>query len=264
MKNKSVLFPVYLLLPLVGLGIMALACSSSDSNADDDQSGTELNAAFTAFDEDNTDIYISGNKVIIETNGRPNHTSPYWSSVARGSSTNHPLYVAPTVTTINDMAPGDIDDFNGSYTLSVPVNPQLANSPTATSLGPIGIAVSGAMLYNDKEGPNVPIDNALVSLDYTAAHTGPMSYHYHLEPHAWSTDDDSLIGIIADGFFIYGRKCASTGNYPTNLDASGGHTSTTQYSDTEVYHYHIQNELYLNQYYIIFPGSYQGTLNSIF
>ena len=27
------------------------------------------------------------------------------------------------------------------------------------------------------------------------------SYHYHLEPKAWSEDDDALIGIISDGFF---------------------------------------------------------------
>ena len=64
-----------------------------------------------------------------------------------------------------------------------------------------------------------------------------------------SNSDDALIGIIADGFFIYGRKCNSTNDYPTDLDASGGHTSITQHSQgASEYHYHIQNELYLNQY----------------
>ena len=29
------------------------------------------------------------------------------------------------------------------------------------------------------------------------------------------------------------------------------------------YHYHIQNELYLSRYYILFPGDYQGTPNAI-
>ena len=85
--------------------------------------------------------------------------------------------------------------------------------------------------------PNVPLDNAVVSLDYTAAHTGPQSYHYHLEPKAWSDDDDELIGIIADGFFLYGRKCHSTGTYPTDLDESGGHTSVTQHNGEGEYHY---------------------------
>lgn len=157
------------------------------------------------------------------------------------------------------MAPGNIDDFNGSYTLRIPANPEKAANTSSTGLGAIGFAVSGSVIYNDEEGPNVPLDGAVGSLDYTGAHTGPQSYHYHLEPHAWSNDDDKLIGIISDGFFLYGRKCNLTGTYPTDLDASGGHTHITQHGSEEEYHYHIQNELYLNQYYILFPGDYQGT-----
>lgn len=215
-----------------------------------------LHEAFAEFDADKFDIYIDGDEVVLETSGLPNHTSPYW-------STGHALYVAPTVTTTAQMAPGNIDNFNGSYTLNVPINPEKASSSSATGLGAIGFAVSGSVIYNDEEGPNVPLDNAAPSLDYTGAHTGPQSYHYHLEPKAWSNDDDVLIGIISDGFFLYGRKCHSTGTYPNDLDASGGHTSTTQHNSEEEYHYHIQNELYLNEYYILFPGDYQGTPNAI-
>ena len=123
--------------------------------------------------------------------------------------------------------------------------------------------MSGAVIYNDEEGPNVPLDGAIGSLDYTGAHTGPQSYHYHLEPKAWSEDDDALIGIMADGFFLYGRRCSSTGEYPTDLDASGGHTHQTQHSTGSEYHYHIQNELYLNTFYILFPGDYQGSPSNI-
>jgi hypothetical protein len=223
---------------------------------DTDAGGASLHAAFSDFDSDNFTIYLDGNEVVIETNGLPNHTSPYWSDT-------HPLYSAPTATTTNDMAPGNIDQFNGSYTLRVPVSPTLASSTSSTGLGAIGFAVSGSVIYNDEEGPNVPLDNAVVSLDYNGAHTGPQSYHYHLEPKAWSDDDENLIGIISDGFFLYGRKCNSTGDYPTDLDASGGHTSTTQHTSTGEYHYHIQNELFLNEYYILFPDDYQGTPNTI-
>ncbi|MEM7660559.1 MAG: YHYH protein, partial [Bacteroidota bacterium] len=119
------------------------------------------------------------------------------------------------------------------------------------------------MIYNDEEGPNVPLDDAVPSLDYTAAHTGPQSYHYHLEPKAWSDNDTQLIGMISDGFFLYGRTCFSTGDSPTDLDESGGHISTTQHSDEPEYHYHIENERYLNAYYLLFPGNYQGTPNAI-
>ncbi len=241
----------------------------SNNSDTDDSANAEitLHSAFDDFDKENFTIYLDGSDVVLETNGHPNHTSPYWSSVnGRGRATvtsNHPLFVEPTVTSYDQMAPGFIDDFDGFFTLRVSANPSKASRSSSTGLGPIGMAISGAVIYNDQEGPNVPIDNAISSLDYTGAHTGPQSYHYHIEPIAWSLNDDKLIGIIADGFFLYGRKCNSTGNYPNDLDASGGHISTTQHSNTAEYHYHIQNELYLNQYYILFPGDYQGTPNAV-
>ncbi len=236
-----------------------------------------LHAAFAEFDTDAFSIVLDGDEVVIESNGLPNHTSPYWSNTTARSAVdpmgntlttpaaavNHPLFSEPTSTSHEQMAPGNIDDFSGSFSLTIPASPELASSSSATGLGPIGMAVSGSMIYNDEEGPNIPLDGAVGSLDYNGAHTGPQSYHYHLEPIAFSDDDDKLVAIMADGFFMYGRKCNSTGTYPTDLDESGGHTSTTQHATGEEYHYHIQNDLYLGQYYIIFPGDYQGTPNGI-
>lgn len=236
------------------------ATSTSTDVATDSSTTTSadvyLHDAFAEFDQTNVTAVLDGDNVTIETNGLPNHTSPYWSS-------DHELFIEPYVTSYEEMAPGNIDEFNGMYTLTVPAVPEKATSTSATSLGAIGIAVSGSVIYNDEEGPNVPLDNAVGSLDYNGAHTGPQSYHYHLEPIAFSEDDSNLIGIIADGFFLYGRKCNSTGTYPTDLDESGGHTAVTQHSIDAEYHYHIQNELYLNNYYILFPGDYQGTANAI-
>ena len=271
----------HLLFPLSCLVLGAVLSCSACSNDDDGTTvgGGEtatLHPAFAEFDSDNFTITLDDDEVVIESNGLPNHTSPYWSNTTARSAIdpmgntlttpaaaeNHPLFVEPTVTSYQQMAPGNIDDFNGFYTLRVPVDPSLASSTSATGLGPIGIAVSGAMIYNDEEGPNVPLDNAVGSLDYTAAHTGPQSYHYHLEPKAWSDDDGALIGIISDGFFLYGRRDFD-GSYPLDLDASGGHFGPTPHNPDGEYHYHIQNETYLGQYYILFPGDYQGTPNNI-
>ncbi|MEM9833204.1 MAG: YHYH protein [Bacteroidota bacterium] len=263
------------LLFLLGLASFFLACNDDEVSGGDPENA-ELHPAFAEFDSDNFSIYLDDDEVVIESNGLPNHTSPYWSNTTprtaidpRGnelttpaSAEDHPLFVEPTVTSYEFMAPGNIDDFNGAYTLRVPANPELASSSSATGLGPIGIAVSGSMIYNDQEGPNVPLNNAVPSLDYTAAHTGPQSYHYHLEPKAWSDDDDKLIGIMADGFFIYGRRNFD-GTYPTDLDESGGHFGPTPHNPDGEYHYHIQNELFLNQYYLLFPGNYQGTPHGI-
>lgn len=260
--------------------VLAIALSCSACNDDDGSTGGEtatLHPAFAEFDSDNFTITLDDDEVVIESNGLPNHTSPYWSNTTArtaidpmgntlttpAAAENHPLFVDPTVTSFEQMAPGNIDDFNGSYTLRVPASPSLASSSSSTGLGPIGMAVSGSMIYNDEEGPNIPLDGAVGSLDFTAAHTGPQSYHYHLEPKAWSDDDDELIGIMSDGFFLYGRQCRSVGTYPMDLDASGGHSSTTQHATENEYHYHIQNETYLGQYYILFPGDYQGTPNNI-
>ena len=266
---------------ILAIGVIFVSCSDDDAATTStttagDVTAATLHNAFSEFNAANTTITLNGTNVTIQTNGLPDHTSPYWSNtVSRSlvgpqgvtfttvSNADHPLWVEPTVTSYDQMAPGNIDDFNGSYSLTVSANPQLASSSTATGLGAIGISISGSVIYNDEEGPNVPLDNAVGSLDYTAAHTGPQSYHYHLEPKAWSNNDEALIGIIADGFFLYGRKCNATGTYPTDLDASGGHTSTTQHTTTAEYHYHIQNELYLNAYYILFPGDYQGTPSNI-
>ena len=242
----------------------------------DDDPEVTLSAAFSEFDSDNVSVMLEGDQVIIESNGMPNHTSPYWSNTTERTITgpqgqtmttpaaaeDHPLFVAPTATSFDQMAPGNIDDFNGSYSLTIPANPEKAASSSATGLGPIGIAVSGGMIYNDQEGPNIPLDEAAVSLDYNGAHTGPQSYHYHLEPIAWSEDDSNLIGVMSDGFFLYGRRDLDD-TYPSDLDASGGHTGPTPHNSEGEYHYHIQNELYFNQYYILFPGDYQGTPNAI-
>ncbi|CAM3516414.1 YHYH protein [Flavobacterium gelidilacus] len=276
LRNKKTI--VTSLAALAITTLLLISCNSNDdSDSSDDGTTGVLHAAYAEFDANNVSAMISGSNVVIQTNGRPNHTSPYWSNTTtrtldgittQGSATNHALFIDPSLETVattsfSQMAPGNIDNFNGSYSLTVKASPTKASSSSATGLGAIGISVSGAVIYNDEEGPNVPLNSAVGSLDYNGAHTGPQSYHYHLEPKSWSNDDNKLIGVIADGFFLYGRKCNSTGTYPTDLDASGGHTSTTQHSTTAEYHYHIQNELYLNQYYILFPGNYQGTASSI-
>ena len=253
---KTQFIKISILLPM--LFFVLVACSSEAEIEEETLTVTSLHSAFAEFDTDETTIYLSGADVVIETTGLPNHTTPYWSE-------SHALYVAPTVTSTGQMTPTRIDTSNrdNSSSVTVSTSPDLASATTATALGAIGVAVSGAYLYNDQEG-NGALDAAVGSLDYSGAHIGPTDYHYHLEPLAFSDDDDKLNGIISDGFFIYGRKCNSTGTYPMNLDASGGHMSLTQHTDIAEYHYHIINELYATTgRYIIFVGPYQGTPNAI-
>lgn len=220
-----------------------------------------LHDAYLWFDG-NVTVALDGFEVVIEATGRPDHTSPYWDP---GNASG--LYVAPdpAITDASRMSPGFIEEYNNLFTLRVPTSPGLATSSSSTSLGPVGLAVSGAPIFNDQEGPNVELALGVISgFDRNGAHTGPSTYHYHLEPQAITNDDSELVGVIADGFFLYGRKCFSTGDYPDDLDISGGHFGQTQHSNgVDEYHYHIKNELYLSAYYLLFPEDYQGTPNSI-
>ncbi|MDF9799315.1 hypothetical protein OKW21_004578 [Catalinimonas alkaloidigena] len=240
------------ILPIMIVAMLVSVNGCKEEATPENEVVKELHAAFAEFDTENTDIYLDGPDVVIETNGLPNHKTVYW-------GVGHELYQEePDV----QLTPSIIPNFNGAASLTVSANPQKASSTTSTSLGAIGIAISGAYIFNDQEG-NGALDQASVSLDFTGAHIGPGQYHYHLEPKAWTNDDENLVGIMADGFFLYGRKCYSTGDRPTDLDESGGHTSITQHTNEEEYHYHIENELYLNQYYLLFAGKYQGTPSRI-
>ena len=237
-------------------------------NTDTDDAGSSTSEGSTpvsAFDDFNPDavtISFDGDEITIETNALPNHTSPYWDEA-------NILYIDPVVANEAQMSPGTINE--GSYTVTLPASPEKASSTSATGLGAIGIAVTGVPIFNDEEGPNIALsENVASGFDYAGGHNGPTGYHYHLESAdvtentVLSHDDESLVGILQDGFLIYGRKCNSTGDHPTDLDASGGHNSSTQHSDgDEFYHYHIINEFYVGSYIILFGVDLQGTPNTI-
>ncbi|WP_232368905.1 YHYH protein [Alteromonas sp. BL110] len=243
--------------------------TGTDSTADAcDNPATTLPAIFLEFNASpNVTAVLSsdGCTVTVEANGKPNHTSSYWDS---GNESG--LYVEPEDADLFDQqrSPGDIEDYINLFQLTVPVNPELADSSSATPLGAIGIATSGAPIFNDSEGNGDVSLGVIQGFDRNGAHTGPQTYHYHLEPKAITYDDDSLVGIMSDGFFIYGRRCYSSADYPTDLDASNGHEGITQFTDPAnedgEYHYHVSAEQYLNgDYYLIFPGDFQGTPNGV-
>jgi len=230
-------------------GIIDDMTNNEDSDDESEEVITELHAAYAAFNTDAVTIYVDGSEVVIETTGLPNHETVYW---GEGNS----LYKEePDV----DKTPSIMSSNNNATTIRVDATPNLSGNTVATDFNTIGIAVSGSSIFNDQEGGG-PLDAAAASLDWTGAHIGPGVYHYHLEPKAFSDDDENLVGVLLDGVFLYGRKCNSTGDYPTDLDASGGHTSATQYTDgEEEYHYHIINEVYSTTgSYLAFAGPYQG------
>ncbi|NER16703.1 YHYH protein [Spongiivirga citrea] len=255
-------YPKFLIaFPLVTF-LLITSCKNDDDSVDQPDQPTPVSTPLSAFDEFNPDavtISFDGDEITIESNGLPNHTSPYWEET-------NPLYIEPVVAT--RMTPGGIG--SRSIIVTVPAAPAIASSSTATGLGPIGISVTGVPIFNDQEGDNRPIEEMIVeTFDYAGAHVGPSGYHYHTESAdvpentVLSHDDEKLIGIMADGFLLYGRR-EMDGSYPTDLDESGGHYGATQHSEgEEFYHYHIINEFYLGTIIALFAVDLQGTPNNI-
>ena len=242
---------------LLLLLIAIIACSSDSDDitdeqmtTEDDVAVTELHPAFAEFNTDATDIYLSdgGTTVTIETTGLPDHETVYWGE-------GNTLYrEEPDVA----LTPSIMSSNNNAITITVDASPDLSGNSEATNLGTIGIAVSGSSIFNDQEGGG-PLDAAAASLDWTGGHIGPGVYHYHLEPKAFSNDDDNLVGILLDGVFLYGRRDYPSNEYPTDLDESGGHFGPTPHNPDGEYHYHIINELYSTTgSYIAFSGPFQG------
>lgn len=247
--------PIILLTSLFFISV--IACSSDGDDIaddqianDDDLAVTELHAAFAEFNTEATEIYLSdgGTTVTIETTGLPNHETVYWGEESH-------LYIEePDVR----LTPSIISSNNNATTISVDAVPDLDGATISTQLGTVGIAVSGSSLFNDQEGGGT-LDQAAGSLDWTGAHIGPGVYHYHLEPKAFTNDDDNLVGILLDGVFLYGRRDYPSNEYPTDLDESGGHFGPTPHNPDGEYHYHIINEVYSTTgSYIAFAGPYQG------
>lgn len=237
----------------------------ADNTDTDDAGGSSGSAtpvsAFDDFNPDAVTVSFDGNEITIESNGLPHHTSPYW-------ATSNSLYIDPVIANANQMSPGAITE--GSYIVTVPASPTKALSTSATGLGAIGISITGAPIFNGEEGPNISLsENVASGFDYAGGHMGPTGYHYHLEAAGVSEntllshDDENLVGIMSDGFLIYGRR-EMDGSYPTDLDESGGHYGVTPHSSgAEVYHYHIINEIYVGSYILLFGVDFQGTPNTI-
>ena len=113
--------------------------------------------------------------------------------------------------------------------------------------------------------PGDDIFDEEATFDKCDGHPDPSStYHYHTEPSTISNADDNFIGVMRDGFPIYGRNDHSTGTTVTGLDSAGGKTGTTVDSpSTAVYHYHVNLQSNgTKSAYFISAGYYKGTPGS--
>jgi len=150
-----------------------------------------------------------------------------------------------------------------SYVIQFPQAPDMASQPMSVAI--VGLAVNGVPIFGNFAAPGDDIYQEAKTFDRCGGHPQMSgSYHYHAEPHAISNDDDNFIGVMRDGYPIYGRK-DSDGTYPT-VDAFGGHTGFTIDSpDVAVYHYHVNEQTSTNaqsagqKQWFLTTGTFRGT-----
>jgi hypothetical protein len=125
--------------------------------------------------------------------------------------------------------------------------------------------VNGVAIFGNFAAPGDDIFTEAETFDRCAGHPQQAGqYHYHSEPYAISYDDDRFVGVLADGYPVYGRRDVD-GSIP-EVDEDGGHMGTTPDSpDTAVYHYHVHEETSATpgtagqKQWFITTGQYHGT-----
>jgi YHYH protein len=197
----------------------------------------------------NVKISYSGNNFTFVSNGIPNHSRPAEYVLPNGR------VMIPTATTAYVGAdPTQAQNYN----FTIPLNPTKSAKPTSTSLGPIGVMISGASLFNPYEGDGKSIamlDNFTLKnkkgedvgfLDSCNGHPTPMmgTYHYHALPKCITQVVDKvngpshIIGVAFDGFPIYGDRAMDGSKIEaTQLDACNGIASATPEFPQGIYHY---------------------------
>jgi YHYH protein len=193
--------------------------------------------------------YADSNFTFV-SDGIPNHARPAEYVLpkpdTRGALNATTAYVGADPTTAQD------------YNFTIPLNPTKSAKSTPSNGGPIGVMISGAVLFNPYEGDGksvATLDNFTMKnskgqdigfLDSCNGHPTPRmhDYHYHALPTCITQVVDKpegpshLIGVAFDGFPIYGDRAIDGSKITTTqLDTCNGITSATPEFPNGIYHY---------------------------
>ncbi|TGM85168.1 YHYH protein [Leptospira bouyouniensis] len=182
---------------------------------------------------------VSGSNYVFRAQNIPNNKSYYFGS-------NSPMYE----TLAAGKTPAGTNQISSQCLVySIPSNPaEKSGSKTGTQSGyvSVGITVNGLAIFNNAAAPGDVLASEVSTFDKFNGHpqnTGV--YHHHSQPLNVSNDNANLIGILLDGFPVYGRDCrtfAGVTSTPGDLDSNHGHTTTTTHFSSAIYHYHYAND----------------------
>lgn len=246
---------------LLFMSVFFSFCSSSATISDDDVdvitdptvTTYDITPILTYYDNIDAVTYaVNGNTVTFTSKGIPNHTSPYW-------DTSHSLYEAYNGSNPDwRQNPNSIGEQNLTFTITL--NPKEATNKSATPMGPIGLARNGVVFFNQYAAGGADLTNEINSFDQWLGHPAGTLYHYHIEPTYLTTQfsKSAFVGLLADGFPVYGPEENGATITSADLDDYHGHTSATADFPNGIYHYHITADApYLN------GNGFFGTAGSI-
>jgi YHYH protein len=292
MKRNRYSVSLLILLPAAALALSLSACSSSPSNSTEG-SATDAGVSTEAVVETTLVVETAAASEALvastpassasgETDVTAGVKAAKWSNnvkISFGPSTftfasdGLPSHELPDQFLIPDGQPTDPNtkfvpqdtktNLKGSaVSTEIPLKPVYSETVTKTSLGQIGVMISGAQLFNDYEDPQLSVvaidDNKRVTpvggaafLDSCNGH--PLmdwtSYHYHGVPYCITDAIDvagehsRILGFVKDGFPVYGpQNTDGTKLKNADLDECSGHVGPTPEFPNGMYHYHLTDD----------------------
>ncbi|MEC9283824.1 MAG: YHYH protein [Bdellovibrionota bacterium] len=192
-------------------------------------------------------LTVSGTDVIISSDGQPDYKSNYFDS-----SSNCYEDFSADGRSANQNSIGE-----QNIVMTVPMSPSTTTA-NAMSLGIVGVALNGVAIFSNSASPPDDIYDEVATFDKCEGHPAGTTYHYHIEAPSITNSDYAFLGVMRDGFPVYGRLDEDSST--PSLDSEGGHTGTTPDSSSSSYHYHVNLQTSgSDSAYFITSGYYAGT-----
>lgn len=185
---------------------------------------------------------VSGNNYVFRSQNIPNTKSYYF-------GTNSPMYEALAA----GKTPAGTNQIQSQCLVyTIPKNPtEKLTNKTGTQSGyvSVGITVNGLAIFNNAAAPGDVLASEVATFDQYNGHPQNSGvYHHHSQPLNVTNDNANLVGVLLDGFPVYGLKCdngtsgtgddGNPGTVGPALDANHGHTAATVLFPSGIYHYH--------------------------
>lgn len=236
MKQVSIVFGCICMATL-----FLFACNNDEEDPDYTKGNTSIEVIKDKF-YNGVDVSVDGDFLVIKTTNVPDHKSPYFTS----GDANYTEYDGNNPDYIRN--PNNIEEQD--ITFRVPLYPSEADNKEATPMGPMGVSINGVVFFNQYAAPGDDLQQEINTFDQYNGHPQQQgSYHYHLEP-TYLTQlrgKGAFLGVLADGFPVYGPEENGEKVAESDLDAYHGHSHATPDFPDGIYHYHITDtDPYIN------------------